>query len=49
MLTGGEELVERQIATTTTFASVHTIIMPERASMPWKKRWLRAVFLASML
>ena len=49
MLTGGEERVERQIATTMTFASVYTITMAERASSPWKKRWLRAVFLASML
>lgn len=49
MFTGGDELVERQIATTTIFASVHIVMMPERASIPWKKRWLRAVFLASML
>lgn len=37
MLTGGEERVGRQIATTTMFANVHTTTIPERASMPWKK------------
>jgi hypothetical protein len=34
MLTGGEERVGRQIATTTIFASVHIVMTPERASMP---------------
>lgn len=33
MLTGGEERVEMQIAITTIFASVHIVMMAERASI----------------
>lgn len=49
MLTGGEDCVEMLTATTTMLEIVQIVKIPERASVPQEKRWLCAVFLASML